>query len=168
MWSHSHRFRGVRSGLPSLGSGATRPNRTGLNHQPQNSKAREVHASASSNPAATARSDKGKRRSALLSADRRLAPSLSSSLISDSWSQLSHTKRLSHDAMDDHPHARRRLNRRLDRPGQPPRRPIQHGNGLTRDRGQRLCRRSTDATCIGQNSVGTGPCPPTGKPHPPW
>jgi hypothetical protein len=36
LWSHSCRFRGVRSGLPSLGSGATRPNRTGLNHRPQN------------------------------------------------------------------------------------------------------------------------------------
>jgi hypothetical protein len=54
LWSHSHRFRGVRSGLPSLGSGATRPNRTGLNHQPQNSKAREVKASEGSNPSATA------------------------------------------------------------------------------------------------------------------
>ena len=42
LWSHSRRFRGVRSGLPSFGSGATRPNRTGLNHQPQNSKAREI------------------------------------------------------------------------------------------------------------------------------
>jgi hypothetical protein len=42
LWSHSRRFRAVRSGLPSLGSGATRPNRTGLNHQPQNSKARET------------------------------------------------------------------------------------------------------------------------------
>jgi len=33
----------------------TRSNRTGLNHQPQNSKAREVEASAGSNPAATAK-----------------------------------------------------------------------------------------------------------------
>jgi len=54
LWSHSYRFRGVRSGLPSLGSGASRPNRTGLNHQPQNSKAREGQPSAGSNPAATA------------------------------------------------------------------------------------------------------------------
>ena len=54
LWSHSYRFRGVRSGLPSLGSGASRPNRTGLNHQPQNSKAREGKPSAGSNPAATA------------------------------------------------------------------------------------------------------------------
>jgi hypothetical protein len=54
LWSHSCRFRGVRSGLPSLGSGGTRPNRTGLNHQPQNSKAREGQPSAGSNPAATA------------------------------------------------------------------------------------------------------------------
>jgi hypothetical protein len=46
--------------------------------------------------------------------------------------------------------------------------PIQHGKGLRRDRGQRLCRRSADATCIGQRSVGTGPCPPTGKPLPHW
>lgn len=37
-----------------LGSGGTRPNRTGLNHQPQNSKAREGQPSAGSNPAATA------------------------------------------------------------------------------------------------------------------
>jgi hypothetical protein len=55
LWSHSRRFRGVRSGLPSLGSGATEPNRTCLNHQPQNSKAREVRASEGSNPSATAR-----------------------------------------------------------------------------------------------------------------
>jgi len=41
-------------GLPSLGSGATRPNRMGLNHQPQKSKAREGQPSAGSNPAATA------------------------------------------------------------------------------------------------------------------
>ena len=54
LWSHSCRFRGVRSGLPSLGSGGTGPNRTGLNHQPQNSKAREGQPSAGSNPAATA------------------------------------------------------------------------------------------------------------------
>jgi hypothetical protein len=54
LWSHSRRFRGVRSGLSSFGSGATRPNRTGLNHQPQNSKAREGQPSAGSNPAATA------------------------------------------------------------------------------------------------------------------
>jgi hypothetical protein len=54
LWSHSCKFSGVRSGLPSLGSGATEPNRTCLNHQPQNSKAREVKASAGSNPAATA------------------------------------------------------------------------------------------------------------------
>jgi hypothetical protein len=54
LWSHSRRFRGVRTGLPSLGSGATRPNRTCLNHQPQNSKAREGQPSAGSNPAATA------------------------------------------------------------------------------------------------------------------
>ena len=43
-----------RSGLPSLGSRSTRHNRTGLNHQPQNSKAREGQPSAGSNPAATA------------------------------------------------------------------------------------------------------------------
>ena len=54
LWSHSCKFRGARSGLPSLGSGATGPNRTGLNHQPQNSKAREGQPSAGSNPAATA------------------------------------------------------------------------------------------------------------------
>jgi hypothetical protein len=54
VWSHSCKFRGARSGLPSLGSGATGPNRTGLNHQPQNSKAREGQPSAGSNPAATA------------------------------------------------------------------------------------------------------------------
>jgi hypothetical protein len=54
LWSHSRRFRGVRSRLPSLGSGATEPNRTCLNHQPQNSKAREGRPSAGSNPAATA------------------------------------------------------------------------------------------------------------------
>jgi hypothetical protein len=42
LWSHSRKVRGVRSGLPSLGSGGTGPNRTGLNHQPQNSKAREI------------------------------------------------------------------------------------------------------------------------------
>ena len=54
LWSHSCKFSGVRSGLPSLGSGATGPNRTGLNHQPQNSKAREGQPSAGSNPAATA------------------------------------------------------------------------------------------------------------------
>src|SRR5215207_2555332 len=47
-------FTGVRSGLPSHGSGATEPNRTRLNHQPQNSKAREGQPSAGSNPAATA------------------------------------------------------------------------------------------------------------------
>jgi hypothetical protein len=40
LWSHSCKFSGVRSGLPSLGSGATDPNRTCLNHQPQSSKAR--------------------------------------------------------------------------------------------------------------------------------
>jgi hypothetical protein len=37
LWCHSCRFRGVRTGLSSLGSGGTKPNRTGLNHQPQNS-----------------------------------------------------------------------------------------------------------------------------------
>ena len=41
LWSHSCKFSGVRSGLPSLGSGGTGPNRTGLIHQPQNSKSRE-------------------------------------------------------------------------------------------------------------------------------
>jgi hypothetical protein len=41
-------------GYPSLGSGGTGPNRTGLNHEPQNSKAREGQPSAGSNPAATA------------------------------------------------------------------------------------------------------------------
>jgi hypothetical protein len=59
LWSHSCKFSGVRSGLPSLGSGATEPNRTGLNHQPQNSKAREGQPSAGSNPAATASRKKG-------------------------------------------------------------------------------------------------------------
>jgi hypothetical protein len=54
LWSHSCKFGGVRSGLPSLGSGGTGPNRTGLNRQPQNSKAREGQPSAGSNPAATA------------------------------------------------------------------------------------------------------------------
>jgi hypothetical protein len=54
LWSHSRRFRGVRSGPASDGSGGTRPNRTGLNHQPQNSKAREGQPSAGSNPAANA------------------------------------------------------------------------------------------------------------------
>ena len=54
LWSHSYRFGGVRGGLRGLGSGGTRPNRTGLNHQPQNSKAREEQPSAGSNPAATA------------------------------------------------------------------------------------------------------------------
>jgi hypothetical protein len=54
LWSHSRKFRGVRSGLPSLGSGGTGPNRTGLNHQPQNSKACDGQPSAGSNPAATA------------------------------------------------------------------------------------------------------------------
>ena len=44
LWSHSRRFRGVRNRLPSRGSGATRPDRTGLNHQPQNSKAGEIRA----------------------------------------------------------------------------------------------------------------------------
>jgi hypothetical protein len=47
-------FGGVRSGLPSLGSGVTEPNRTRLNHQPQNWKEREVQASEGSNPSATA------------------------------------------------------------------------------------------------------------------
>jgi hypothetical protein len=42
LWSHSCKFSGVRSGLPSLGSGPTEPNPTCLNHQPQNSKACEV------------------------------------------------------------------------------------------------------------------------------
>jgi hypothetical protein len=42
LWSHSCKFSGVRSGLPSLGSGATEPTRTCLTHQPQNSKACEV------------------------------------------------------------------------------------------------------------------------------
>jgi hypothetical protein len=42
-------------GYPSLGSGGTGPNRTGLNHEPQNSKVREGQTSAGSNPAATAR-----------------------------------------------------------------------------------------------------------------
>jgi hypothetical protein len=54
LWSHSCKFSGVRSGLPSLGSGVAEPNRTCLNHQPQNSKAREGKPSAGSNPAATA------------------------------------------------------------------------------------------------------------------
>jgi hypothetical protein len=36
LWSHSRRFSGVRSGLPSLGSGVNRPNRTGRNYLPQN------------------------------------------------------------------------------------------------------------------------------------
>jgi len=62
LWSHSRRFRGVRTRLPSLGSGATRPNRTGLNQQPQNSKAREGQPSAGSNPAATANLTRAKRR----------------------------------------------------------------------------------------------------------
>jgi hypothetical protein len=62
LWSHSCRFRCVRSGLPSLDSGGTRPNRTGLNHQPQNSKAREVKASEGSNPSATARLTRPTRR----------------------------------------------------------------------------------------------------------
>jgi hypothetical protein len=44
LWSHSRKFRGVRSGLPRLGSGGTGPNRTGLNHQPQNSKVCEMRA----------------------------------------------------------------------------------------------------------------------------
>ena len=39
LWSHSCKFSGVRSGLPSLDSGATESNRTRLNHQPQTSKA---------------------------------------------------------------------------------------------------------------------------------
>jgi hypothetical protein len=55
LWSHSCRFRRVRGGLRGLGSGGARPNRTGLNHQQQNSKAREVKASEGSNPSATAR-----------------------------------------------------------------------------------------------------------------
>ena len=54
LWSHSCKFSGVRSGLPSLDSGATESNRTRLNHQPQTSKAREGQPSAGSNPAATA------------------------------------------------------------------------------------------------------------------
>jgi hypothetical protein len=54
LWSHSCKFSGVRSGLPSLGSGATEPNPSCLNHQPQNSIAREGQPSAGSNPAATA------------------------------------------------------------------------------------------------------------------
>jgi hypothetical protein len=55
LWSHSRRFRSVRSGLPSLGSGATRPNRTGLNHQPQNSKARELRDRSESHEVAAAK-----------------------------------------------------------------------------------------------------------------
>jgi hypothetical protein len=58
LWFHSCRFRGVRSGLRALGTGAARPNRTSLNHQ-QNSKAREGQPSAGSNPAATASQEKG-------------------------------------------------------------------------------------------------------------
>jgi hypothetical protein len=54
LWSHSCWFKGVRSGLPGPGSGAMRPNRTVLNHPPQNSKAREGQPSAGSNPADTA------------------------------------------------------------------------------------------------------------------
>jgi hypothetical protein len=54
LWSHSRRLSGIRSGLPSLGLGVNRPNRTGRNHRPQNSKAREGQPSAGSNPAATA------------------------------------------------------------------------------------------------------------------
>jgi len=61
LWSHSCKFSGVRSGLPSLGSGATEPNPTCLNHQPQNSKAREGQPSAGSNPAATASLTRGVR-----------------------------------------------------------------------------------------------------------
>jgi hypothetical protein len=59
LWSHSCRFRGVRSGLPSFGSGVTGTKRTCLNHQPQNSKAREGQPSAGSNPAATASLTRG-------------------------------------------------------------------------------------------------------------
>jgi hypothetical protein len=59
LWSHSCKFSGVRSGLPSLGSDATEPNPTCLNHQPQNSKAREGQPSAGSNPAATASLTRG-------------------------------------------------------------------------------------------------------------
>jgi hypothetical protein len=44
LWSHSCRFRGVRSELRRLGSGAAGPNRTSLIHQPQNSKAALVFA----------------------------------------------------------------------------------------------------------------------------
>jgi hypothetical protein len=54
LWSHSRRFRGVRSGLRTPRSGAAGPNRTSLIGQPQNSKAREGQPSAGSNPAATA------------------------------------------------------------------------------------------------------------------
>jgi hypothetical protein len=59
LWSHSCKFSGVRSGLPSLGSGGTGTKRTCLNHQPQNSKAREGQPSAGSNPAATASLTRG-------------------------------------------------------------------------------------------------------------
>jgi hypothetical protein len=54
LWSHSGTFSRVRvglNGLPLRGAGC---HRTRPIHRPQNSKAREVKASAGSNPAATA------------------------------------------------------------------------------------------------------------------
>jgi hypothetical protein len=69
LWSHSCKFSGVRSGLPSLGSGATDPNRTCLNHQPQNSKAREGQPSAGSPPPPPVR----KREVPVLSMSQRLS-----------------------------------------------------------------------------------------------